>query len=140
MNKSNPSKMFGAAIAACLLATQLLAVRAHAANASEPGAPAPAARKATAHPYPFRGTVDAVDASGHTLQLGGKKGDRTLHVTGESVLERDGKPLKFEEIARGDYAKGLVTRPDGSREIVVKASFGGRPDKKARRHDNAANR
>ncbi len=140
MNKTNLSKMLGAAVVAGLLATQVLAVRAHAAGAAEPGTPAPAARKATAHPYPFRGTIDAVDAAGRTLQLGGKKGDRTLHITGESVLERDGKPLKFEEILRGDYAKGLVTRPDGSREIVVKASFGGRPGGKTRRHDNAANR
>ena len=50
-----------------------------------------------------------------------------LHVTADSVLERDGKPLKFEEIAPGDYAKGLVTRPDGNREIVVKATFGPKP-------------
>jgi len=144
MKKSNVTQTLVAAIAACLLAAQLAGIRAHGANAET--APPPAAadghgpRKPTTHPYPFRGTVDSIDATGHTLQLGGKKGDRTLHVTPESQLERDGKPLKFEDVAQGDYAHGLVTRPDGTREIVVKAVFGQKPDKKHRRRDSAAGR
>lgn len=145
MKKINLSKPVVAAIAACILVTQLVGL--HAAPAGDPPQPgtpsaaAPAAgKKATTHPYPFRGTVDAVDASAKTLELGGKKGERTLHVTAESVLERDGKPLRLEEVARGDYAKGLVTRPDGAREVVVKATFGPRPDAKARRRENSANR
>ncbi len=146
MKNYNLSQPIVAAIAACLLAAQLAAVRSHAAEAASGPAPAvaaasiPAPHKPSTHPYPFRGTVDAIDAADHTLQLGGKKSDRTVHVTSESILERDGKPLKFEEIARGDYAHGLVSRPDGSREVVVKAVFGAKPDKKSRRRDAGTGR
>ena len=57
------------------------------------------------------------------------------------MLEKDGKPAKFEEIAPGDYAKGLVTRPDGSREVIVKATFGPKPDKRGRgKREASANR
>lgn len=131
-------KLIGAAACAAFLLTS------HPLTAADP-APAPgsphAAKKASTHPYPFRGTVDALDSTGKTLQLDGKKNDRTLHVTAESVLEKDGKPAKFEEIAPGDYAKGLVTRPDGSREVIVKATFGPKPDKRGRsKREASANR
>ena len=132
------SNLIGAAVcAAFLLTSNPLAA---ADPAADPAAPH-AAKKVSTHPYPFRGTVDSLDAAGKTIQLDGKKNDRTIHVTAESVLEKAGKPAKFEEIAPGDYAKGLVTRPDGSREVLVKGTFGPRPEKRPRtKREASANR
>ncbi len=119
-------RLIGAAASAAILITSTL-------SASDP-VPAPGAgqttKKASSHAYPFRGTVDAVSSSAKTITLDGKKTERVLHVTDESVLEKDGKPAKIEEIASGDYARGLLSKPDGSREILVKATFGPKPDKK----------
>ena len=125
---NNLCKLIVAALCAAFVVTANLA----AAEPAPATAAPPTARKASTHPYPFRGTVDSLDPAAKTILLDGKKGDRTLHVTAESVLEKDGKPAKLEEIAAGDYAKGLVSRPDGSREIVVKATFGPKPDKRSR--------
>jgi hypothetical protein len=144
--KNNLSHWIAATLCAAFTLTATLNPIAHAAEtipgASPGAAPGKAAsaptRKATVHPYPFRGTVEGLDTTGRTIRLGGKKADRKLYVTEDSVLEKDGKPAKLEEIARGDYAKGLVTRPDGAREIVVKATFGPKPEKPGRDTDDAA--
>jgi len=118
-------RLIGAAASAAILLTSTLS----AADPVPPGT-GQATKKASSHAYPFRGTVDAVSSSAKTITLDGKKTERVLHVTAESVLEKDGKPAKIEEIASGDYARGLLSKPDGSREILVKATFGPKPDKK----------
>lgn len=116
-----------AAVCAAQVATSTLA-----AEADAPKAPAAAARKPSGSSYPFRGTVEAVNLNARTITLEGKKSERVLHVTAETTLEKDGKPAKLEEVAPGDYAKGLVTRPDGTREVLVKATLGPKPERKAR--------
>jgi hypothetical protein len=119
-------KLIGAAACAAILSTATLA-----AAESAPGTgTSQTQRKASSHAYPFRGTVDSVDATAKTITLDGKKSERVLHVTDDSLLEKDGKPAKLDEIASGDYAKGLLSKQDGSREILVKATFGPKPDKK----------
>jgi hypothetical protein len=120
-------KLIGAAACAAILSTATLA-----AAESTPGTgTSQTQRKASSHAYPFRGTVDSVDATAKTITLDGKKSERVLHVTDDTVLEKDGKPAKIDEIASGDYARGLLSKPDGGREILVKATFGPKPDKKA---------
>lgn len=120
-------KLIGAAACAAILSTATLA-----AAESTPGTgTTQTQRKASSHAYPFRGTVDSVDATAKTITLDGKKSERILHVTDDTVLEKDGKPAKIDEIASGDYARGLLSKPDGGREILVKATFGPKPDKKA---------
>ena len=119
-------KLIGAAACAAILSTATLA-----AAESTPGTgTTQTQRKASSHAYPFRGTVDSVDATAKTITLDGKKSERVLHVTDDTVLEKDGKPAKIDEIASGDYARGLLSKPDGGREILVKATFGPKPDKK----------
>jgi hypothetical protein len=116
-----------AAICAAQVTTATLA-----ADADAPKAPAAAAKKPSGSTYPFRGTVESVSVSARTITLEGKKAERVLHVTNESTFEKDGKPAKLEEVAPGDYAKGLLTRPEGNREVVVKATLGPKPDRKGR--------
>jgi hypothetical protein len=117
--------MLAAAVCAAHVTTATLA-----ADTDAPKAPAAAAKKASGSTYPFRGTVEAVNATARTITLEGKKSERVLHVTAETTLEKDGKPAKLEEVAPGDYAKGLLTKPDGNRELVVKATLGPKPDRK----------
>lgn len=117
--------MLAAAFCAAHLTTATLA-----ADTDAPKASGAAAKKASGSTYPFRGTVEAVNATARTITLEGKKAERVLHVTAESTLEKDGKPAKLEEVAPGDYAKGLLTKPDGTRELVVKATLGPKPDRK----------
>lgn len=117
--------MLAAAVCAAHFTTATLA-----ADTDAPKAPAAAAKKASGSTYPFRGTVEAVNATARTITLEGKKSERVLHVTAETTLEKDGKPAKLEEVAPGDYAKGLLTKPDGNRELVVKATLGPKPDRK----------
>lgn len=117
--------MLAAAVCAAHFTTATLA-----ADTDAPKAPAAAAKKASGSTYPFRGTVEAVNATARTITLEGKKSERVLHVTAETTLEKDGKPAKLEEVTPGDYAKGLLTKPDGNRELVVKATLGPKPDRK----------
>lgn len=119
-------KLIGAAACAAILITSTLCA---ADSAPSPGT-TQSPKKTSSHSYPFRGTVDSVDSSAKTITLDGKKSERVLHVTDDSLLEKDGKPAKLDEIASGDYAKGLLSKRDGSREILVKATFGPKPDKK----------
>ncbi len=126
-------KLIGAAACAAILSTATLA-----AAESAPGTgTSQTQRKASSHAYPFRGTVDSVDASAKTITLDGKKSERVLHVTDDTVLEKDGKPAKIDEIASGDYARGLLSKQEGAREILVKATFGPKPDKKTDKKSTA---
>jgi len=119
--------LLAAAVCAAHITTATLA-----ADTDAPKAAGAAAKKASGSTYPFRGTVEAVNTTTRTITLEGKKSERVLHITAESTLEKDGKPAKLEEIAPGDYAKGLLTKPDGNRELVVKATLGPKPDRKAK--------
>lgn len=119
-------RLIGAAACAAFITTSTLC---GAETPPSPGS-AQSGRKASSHAYPFRGTVDSIDANAKTITLDGKKSERVLHVTSESVLEKDGKPAKLDEVVSGDYARGLLSRPDGNREILVKATFGPKPDPK----------
>jgi hypothetical protein len=126
-------KLIGAAACAAILSTATLA-----AVESAPGTgTSQTQRKASSHAYPFRGTVDSVDATAKTITLDGKKSERVLHVTDDTVLEKDGKPAKIDEIASGDYARGLLSKQEGAREILVKATFGPKPDKKTDKKSTA---
>ena len=116
-----------AAVCAAQITTATLA-----ADTDTPKAPVAAPKKPSGSTYPFRGTVESVNLNTRTITLEGKKSERVLHVTADTTLEKDGKPAKLEEVAPGDYAKGLVNRPDGTREILVKATLGPKPDRKPR--------
>lgn len=80
--------------------------------------------------YPFHGTVSAVDKRALTITLEGKEKARVITVGSKTVLEKDGKPATFSQIAVGDYAKGRLEK-DGEHEVLIKGSFGLAPEKKA---------
>jgi hypothetical protein len=123
---NNLFKLIGAAALAAILINPTLL----AADPGSPPASTQRSTKASARPYPFRGVVDSIDAQAGTLSLDGKKSNRVLEVNSETVLEKDGKPARLDEVQPGDYARGLVSRMEGGREVMVKATFGPKPDSK----------
>ncbi|HAB16665.1 MAG TPA: hypothetical protein PLX89_22690 [Verrucomicrobiota bacterium] len=84
--------------------------------------------KKSNRPVPFRGKVAAVDSQQMTITLSGPK-QRVFVLTTDSKVEKDGKPAVFADIALGDEARGLYQNEDGGKLVVVKASFGPKPDK-----------
>jgi hypothetical protein len=129
---NNLFKLLGAAACAAVLLNSTLI----AADPSPP--PSQVAPKSSTKAYPFRGTVDSIDSSAQTITLEGKKKGRILHINSETVLEKDGKPARFDEVSAGDYARGLVSKVDGTREVLVKASFGPKPEPKTSKKGTAS--
>ena len=82
-----------------------------------------------AKPYPFHGTVAAVDKKAMTFTLEGKEKPRVIGVGSKSLFEKDGKPATLGQLAVGDHVKGRVEK-QGEDEILVKGSFGPAPEKK----------
>ncbi len=80
--------------------------------------------------YPFHGTVASVDKKALTITLAGKEKPRVITVGSKTLIEKDGKPATFSQVAVGDYAKGRLEK-DGEKEVLVKATFGPAPEKKA---------
>ena len=83
-------------------------------------------------PYPFRGTVSAVDKKAMTFTLEGKDKPRVIGLNSKSLFEKDSKPATLGQVAVGDYAHGRLVK-EGEGEFLVKAAFGPKPaDKKAK--------
>lgn len=82
-------------------------------------------------PYPFHGIVAAVDKKALTFTLEGKEKPRVISLSSKSLFEKDGKPATFSQIAVGDYAHGRLEK-QGDGEVLVKAAFGPKPEKKAK--------
>jgi hypothetical protein len=108
-----------------------MAVQINAAEAPSPGAATKtaearrmAARKST---YPFRGEVAAVE--GQSIVLAKKSGTRPIEVSAESLIEREGTPIRLADIKPGDYLRGMLQKTDSGGESLVRASAGGKYDK-----------
>jgi hypothetical protein len=65
---------------------------------------------------PFRGKVDAVDATAQTLTVEGK----VIYVTASTKLTKVGKPIVLSDIAVGDQVHGVGhLQPDGKTEASL---------------------
>lgn len=78
-----------------------------------------------ARKYPFRGMVHSVDAAQNRILLKGRKENRVLRLTADTVLERGGKVVNLDEIQEGDQAKGTLVKDVRGEEILVKGTFEG---------------
>ena len=81
-------------------------------------------------PYPFHGTVAAVDKKAMTFTLEGKDKPRVIGLNSKSLIEKDNKPATLGQIMVGDYAHGRLEK-QGDEEFLVKAAVGAKPEKKA---------
>lgn len=126
--KNNLIHLIGAALCAAFALNANLQA---ADSAGSPPAAAPAKETKIARQYPFRGTVGSVNAEAGTITLDGRKNDRMIKVGPDSVLEKDGQPVKLAEVAKGHYLKGLLLKDADGKEVVVKATVGPKPSKES---------
>jgi hypothetical protein len=83
------------------------------------------AKKAT---YPFRGEVVSADKDAVSLARK-KNGPRALVVAADSLLERDGQPVRWEDLKAGETLRGLLRKGADGKEVVVKATVGAPAEK-----------
>jgi len=94
-------------------------------RAAETKAESPARKSARS--VPFRGKVAALDTQKMTFTLSGPK-QRVFHLTSATKIEKDGKQVAFGDVVLGDEARGLYQSEEGGQLVVLKASFGPKPD------------
>ncbi|MCW5556330.1 MAG: hypothetical protein KIT22_00545 [Verrucomicrobiae bacterium] len=123
------------AVVASLAAVMWMSLPPSIARAEE-GAPVPSEsprKEAPKGGIPFRGQVGSVDPSARTVTLSGKKRDRVLHVTDQTRIEREGKAASLDDIRPGDQARGSLVKEADGREVLIKATFGGRATEATRK-------
>lgn len=83
-------------------------------------------------PYPFNGTVHAVDKQAKTVTLLGKEKSRILHYNDTAKVQKMGKPAKMEDLVAGEEVGGQVTKTDDGKEMIVSLRIGPKaePEKK----------
>jgi len=73
--------------------------------------------------YPFHGTLSAIDSSGTTLTLEGKKKPRVIAVTAETRIFRDGAKAKLKDGVAGERVTGTVRRNTAGQEEAITIRF-----------------
>lgn len=71
------------------------------------------AEKVSSKTRPFRGTIKTINKAAQSIVLKGEKA-QTFKIIAETKINRDGKPVGFEDIAVGDTLGGFARQaPDG---------------------------
>lgn len=79
-------------------------------------------------PYPFNGTVHAVDKQARTVTLLGKEKNRVLHFDDQTKVLKLGKPAKLDDLAAGEEVGGQLRKTEDGRELVVSLRAGPKPE------------
>lgn len=74
--------------------------------------------------YPFHGTLDAIDSSGTSLTLEGKKKPRVIAITADTRIFRDGAKAKLKDGVAGERVTGTVRRNASGQEEAITIRFG----------------
>lgn len=82
---------------------------------------APESKRAT---YPFYGTLDSVDAAEKVITLRGKKKNRTIRLTAETRIQKNGAEAKLTDAAAGERVSGSVRKNADGLEEAVSVRFG----------------
>jgi hypothetical protein len=70
--------------------------------------------------YPFRGVIASIDTTNRTVTLEGRQTRRVLRVTEVTRFEKEGKPLPFAELKKGEAVGGTLKRiAPGLEEAVL---------------------
>jgi len=68
---------------------------------------------------PFHGTIKTVNKAAQAIVLNGAKA-QTFKITSETKIRRDGKPIRFEDIAAGESVGGYAHQaPAGQWEAIT---------------------
>ena len=78
-------------------------------------------------PYPFRGTISAIDKEARSITLPGKEKSRTLYFAADTKIQKHGKSAKLDDAVVGDEVAGTVM-PDAHGKLMLKTvRFGPKP-------------
>lgn len=78
-----------------------------------------AADQPAAKTRPFHGTIKTINKPVRTIVLKGEKA-QTFRINAETKINREGKPVGFDDIAVGDMLGGFARQaPDGHWEAVT---------------------
>ena len=101
--------------------------------------PPPADQTAPAKPKkhnpPFNGKVGAVDVGAKTLTVG----TRTLQVTSDTKITKDGKPATLADGVVGEPVSGVYTKTAAGKLDAMTIHFGARAEKKNPQSSNTGN-
>jgi hypothetical protein len=86
-----------------------------------------ASQESKRKPYPFHGTLAAIDSSGKTLTLEGKKKPRVIAVTAQTRVFRNGAKAKLDEGTAGERVTGTVRRNSAGQEEAVTIRYAAKP-------------
>jgi hypothetical protein len=115
-------------LAAILAATVLgMPVRVSAEDTTPAAPAAPAKAKSTR----FSGKLSKVDTTAKTITVENKsKGDRTIEITSETKITKDGKPAMLADGVVGEPVGGSYTEADG-KMVAKSVRFGAAKPKPA---------
>ena len=102
---------------------------ARAAQGSDEKAAQPAKPEHKQRAVAFHGKVKAVDKVAKTVTVEGKEKDRTVQVTSETKITRDGKPAVFDALAVGESVGGRAKENAGGKLEALSLSVGAKPEK-----------
>lgn len=119
-------KSIGKLSLVAILAAMVVGMPARVSAENAPAAPAKA--KATA----FRGKLAKVDASAKTITVENKsKGDRTIEITSETKITKDGKPATLSDGVVGEPVSGSYIEGSDGKMAAKAVKFGAAKSKKA---------
>jgi hypothetical protein len=107
-------------VLAFILTTVLVALPSiRAATNPPPNSARAAASQAQGRGLPFHGTVAAVDKSGKTITMQGKK-QRVFHIIPETKINKDDSKSSFNAVVPGVLVGGYAREmPDGTLNLVT---------------------
>jgi hypothetical protein len=78
---------------------------------------------------PFHGKVTAVDTNAMTLTVG----NRTLQITSDTKISKDGKSAKLSDGVVGERVQGAYRKSEGGKPNAVTVHFGARDEGKLKK-------
>lgn len=124
-----------AVLAAGAVLFQINSTPVHAAESKTP--PEAKAEAGARRPAPYRGKIASVDLDAKTVTLAGKVQTRTLIVTAQTRIHRDGQPAVLADAKNGEEVAGQCRRTEDGRLEAVSMRLGPKPPVEERRSRKA---
>ena len=124
--KKNISKITVLSLFAAALVAMPALSRAEGTNAPASPSQAAPAKPKKHEGLLFQGTVSAIDAKAMTLTVG----TRTLHVTSDTKIIKDGKSATLADGVVGEQVSGAYKKTDDGKLNAISIHFGAKVEKK----------
>ena len=100
----------------------------NAQDASKKAKPEKKQTAPTPSALPFHGKISAVDNTAKTITLEGKEKNRTLQITSETKMTKDGKPATFSAAVAGEQIRGRYRKTPEDKLEAISVQFGAKPE------------